>query len=83
MSSRLGSARKTSRPGKRAQLFHRPWECEVCQEERVEQVGVEVISWASEACERNSGDLANFLTGAFAHPGDYVPQPVSQQGMGG
>ena len=59
-------------------VFHRLWECEVCQDERVELVGMEMVLWAREACESNSPDLINFLTGMFAHPGDYVPLPISQ-----
>eukprot|EP00959_Pyramimonas_sp_CCMP1952_P153407 3209146-Pyramimonas_sp.AAC.1 len=74
MSSRLGSARKNSRLGKKAPCEPSlatpcgPTPCEVCKEERDELVDAEVISWAREACDQNSGDLVNFLTGAFAHP---------------
>ena len=64
-------------------MFHRLWECEACQDDRVELVGMEMIQYAREACESNSADLINFLTGTFAHPGDYVPPPISQQGMDG
>eukprot|EP00959_Pyramimonas_sp_CCMP1952_P300697 6289736-Pyramimonas_sp.AAC.1 len=60
-------------------LFQIVWECMVCQEDRVELVGVEIITWARAACDRNSPDLVKFLIGAFAHPGTYVPPPVSQK----
>eukprot|EP00959_Pyramimonas_sp_CCMP1952_P117528 2456969-Pyramimonas_sp.AAC.1 len=52
-------------------VFHRLWECEACMGERKELVDEVVISWARGARDQNPGDLVNFLTGAFAHPGDY------------